>query len=218
MSESTSGPRAYVLAHLRCGCTLMQLQVDHPGLFSLLQHVPLGGRAVFLWCPLDGRQQVARLMTRTRKREHWPLMERRKCAGCSADLLVPPPAAEGDEDTMPHDHLKDGVRVRCPHCRRWGTYGYGGTAESYYDMQYRRTTCPHCRQTTVMAYNPYTLQVGEQISFSCLHCRQRLTSTVHAAARSVCRHCQRTDVLVDPNTTLCAHCQIAQDRAKRGVW
>ncbi len=170
MQEQEYAP--FVLAHLQCGCTVMQCREENTGLFFLLQKVS-SGRVVTLFCPQHNRQQVERLITRTHRRAHWPLIEKTTCSHCQHDVLVPQPPAEGDEQTMPHNaHGRDGVYVRCPLCHRWGNYGFIGTAEDRYDMRWVRETCPNCHQTTVVSYDPFTTKPGETIPFRCVECRK----------------------------------------------
>jgi hypothetical protein len=169
--QETNGQAPFVLAQLQCGCTVMQRREENTGLFYLLGKVS-SGRAVTLYCPEHRRQQVKRLITRTRKRDHWPLVEKTICQ-CQHEIIVPPPPAEGDEPTMPHStHGQHGIYVRCPSCQHWGNYGFIGTAEDRYDVRWVRETCPNCGQETAISYNPFTTVPGETIMFRCIECRQ----------------------------------------------
>lgn len=168
---STTENIEYILAYLACEHTVMQRKEDNPRLFWLLQQVPNGGREVTLYCPEDRRQPVTRLITRTRLRPHWPLMDKSRCH-CGKDIPVPPAPAPEDEETMPHDIMRDGVYVRCPFCTRWGNYGHIGTGVGYYDIETRRTACPHCHQSTIVTYNPYEHQSGDILAFTCIECKQ----------------------------------------------
>lgn len=161
----------YVLAHLQCGCTVMQRQEENAGLFYLLQH--LEKKPIILWCPEHKRQQVQKLITRVRRRDHWPLIEQGKCSSCQGEMTVPPPPSDDDEPTMPNNaHMQYGVYVRCPSCKRWGSYAFADTAEYRYDVVHRRVDCPECHQETLVSYNPYTATVGEQLSFKCMNCKR----------------------------------------------
>lgn len=160
---------AFVLAHLACGCTVMQRRCENEGLFYLLLKVP--HRTVVLYCPEHRRQVVQRLITRTRKRDHWPLVEKMQCSFCRDEIDVPPPPAEGDEETMPNGYVKHSVRVRCPSCGRFGNYSFADSAESRYDLVWQTIACPNCQRRTIISYDAFTTPVNQPIPFKCMECR-----------------------------------------------
>lgn len=89
-SENLPQQPSFVLVALQCGCTVMQRRESNERLFQILQRVP--ERGIILYCPAHKRQQVKRLIKRTQRRAHWPLVEHVKCSSCLQEMTAPPPS------------------------------------------------------------------------------------------------------------------------------